>query len=172
MTRLIVISIFFFFNDTATTEIYTLSLHDALPIYRGLQGEVRSDDRGGAGGRPGRGGGRRRGRGRRGCSRRGADGVHRHPEERRREEDSGDQGDPGDHQPGLEGSQGPGGRRARHGEGRRVQAGSGRDQEEARGSGRGRRTEVVTSYLLVYASPSIRSRPPLGPGEAGAFALS
>src|SRR5687767_15997210 len=25
---------FFFFNDTATTEIYTLSLHDALPIYR------------------------------------------------------------------------------------------------------------------------------------------
>src|SRR2546422_4915415 len=27
---------FFFFNDTATTEIYTLSLHDALPIY-GLQ---------------------------------------------------------------------------------------------------------------------------------------
>src|SRR5256885_12364394 len=27
------ISFFFFFNDTATTEIYTLSLHDALPIY-------------------------------------------------------------------------------------------------------------------------------------------
>src|SRR5256885_4503406 len=26
---------FFFFNDTATTEIYTLSLHDALPIYLG-----------------------------------------------------------------------------------------------------------------------------------------
>src|SRR5258708_37164087 len=26
-------SISFFFNDTATTEIYTLSLHDALPIY-------------------------------------------------------------------------------------------------------------------------------------------
>src|SRR5258707_8191269 len=25
---------FFFFNDTATTEIYTLSLHDALPIFR------------------------------------------------------------------------------------------------------------------------------------------
>src|SRR2546422_5324751 len=25
---------FFFFNDTATTEIYTLSLHDALPICR------------------------------------------------------------------------------------------------------------------------------------------
>src|ERR1017187_7523398 len=25
----------FFFNDTATTEIYTLSLHDALPIYEG-----------------------------------------------------------------------------------------------------------------------------------------
>src|SRR2546421_860812 len=29
----IVFSFFFFFNDTATTEIYTLSLHDALPIY-------------------------------------------------------------------------------------------------------------------------------------------
>src|SRR2546430_12516973 len=27
-------SSFFFFNDTATTEIYTLSLHDALPIWR------------------------------------------------------------------------------------------------------------------------------------------
>src|SRR6266849_9197254 len=27
---------FFFFNDTATTEIYTLSLHDALPISRSL----------------------------------------------------------------------------------------------------------------------------------------
>src|SRR5690348_17639266 len=26
---------FFFFNDTATTEIYTLSLHDALPIFLG-----------------------------------------------------------------------------------------------------------------------------------------
>src|SRR2546429_3084788 len=30
-------SIFFFFNDTATTEIYTLSLHDALPIFRGFE---------------------------------------------------------------------------------------------------------------------------------------
>src|SRR2546426_12367294 len=29
---LIVFFFFFFFNDTATTEIYTLSLHDALPI--------------------------------------------------------------------------------------------------------------------------------------------
>src|SRR2546430_13610061 len=27
-------TLFFFFNDTATTEIYTLSLHDALPISR------------------------------------------------------------------------------------------------------------------------------------------
>ena len=30
--RFFVFDIFFFFNDTATTEIYTLSLHDALPI--------------------------------------------------------------------------------------------------------------------------------------------
>src|SRR2546426_10761266 len=28
---------FFFFNDTATTEIYTLSLHDALPIWVGTR---------------------------------------------------------------------------------------------------------------------------------------
>src|SRR3989449_10720305 len=32
MTPPLRISCFFFFNDTATTEIYTLSLHDALPI--------------------------------------------------------------------------------------------------------------------------------------------
>src|SRR5258708_24404810 len=29
--------LFFFFNDTATTEIYTLSLHDALPISRAMK---------------------------------------------------------------------------------------------------------------------------------------
>src|SRR5256885_6966637 len=40
--------IFFFFNDTATTEIYTLSLHDALPIcLRDLGFEVH-DPAGGA----------------------------------------------------------------------------------------------------------------------------
>src|SRR2546430_2096220 len=33
MTPPALYSVFFFFNDTATTEIYTLSLHDALPIY-------------------------------------------------------------------------------------------------------------------------------------------
>src|SRR2546426_11534187 len=31
---IIICSLFFFFNDTATTEIYPLSLHDALPISR------------------------------------------------------------------------------------------------------------------------------------------
>src|SRR2546427_7888483 len=31
--------VFFFFNDTATTEIYTLSLHDALPIFERRQGK-------------------------------------------------------------------------------------------------------------------------------------
>src|SRR2546430_5901767 len=30
-------SFFFFFNDTATTEIYTLSLHDALPIWLSIR---------------------------------------------------------------------------------------------------------------------------------------
>src|SRR2546427_5171385 len=33
-------SVFFFFNDTATTEIYTLSLHDALPISSHHGGEM------------------------------------------------------------------------------------------------------------------------------------
>ena len=50
---------FFFFNDTATTEIYTLSLHDALPIlggqligfqsYRGGAGKLAGDQSGRAG---------------------------------------------------------------------------------------------------------------------------
>src|SRR5687768_18580749 len=47
---------FFFFNDTATTEIYTLSLHDALPISEdgGLQARERVADL-----RPGASGGAR-----------------------------------------------------------------------------------------------------------------
>src|SRR3989442_11588391 len=36
---------FFFFNDTATTEIYTLSLHDALPISRAAAGSIPSMSR-------------------------------------------------------------------------------------------------------------------------------
>src|SRR2546427_12433370 len=46
---------FFFFNDTATTEIYTLSLHDALPIYqrqspeRNREGRCRSEPDDGSG---------------------------------------------------------------------------------------------------------------------------
>src|SRR5260221_14301629 len=44
MLRRLPHSPFFFFNDTATTEIYTLSLHDALPIYRAwLPKAVRAD---------------------------------------------------------------------------------------------------------------------------------
>src|SRR2546429_6522686 len=42
MLSLHTIFIFFFFNDTATTEIYTLSLHDALPIYHNIMTPVRS----------------------------------------------------------------------------------------------------------------------------------
>src|SRR2546430_16204649 len=37
--RTFVYVIFFFFNDTATTEIYTLSLHDALPISAHVDGD-------------------------------------------------------------------------------------------------------------------------------------
>src|SRR2546426_8663289 len=36
------IRVFFFFNDTATTEIYTLSLHDALPISRSRRAGCRA----------------------------------------------------------------------------------------------------------------------------------
>src|SRR3712207_8590140 len=36
-TILVVSLLYFFFNDTATTEIYTLSLHDALPILPGVR---------------------------------------------------------------------------------------------------------------------------------------
>src|SRR2546422_1533976 len=50
---------FFFFNDTATTEIYTLSLHDALPIYRGARGDPVADGARAAACRP-RGAPRRR----------------------------------------------------------------------------------------------------------------
>src|SRR2546430_10114568 len=45
-----VVSFLFFFNDTATTEIYTLSLHDALPIYHAIRCDA--DRRGGDGERP------------------------------------------------------------------------------------------------------------------------
>src|SRR2546430_17728763 len=40
MVRSVAIVSFFFFNDTATTEIYTLSLHDALPIWKGPRNSV------------------------------------------------------------------------------------------------------------------------------------
>src|SRR5256886_5248995 len=39
--RCLDVSVFFFFNDTATTEIYTLSLHDALPISVRAAGHAR-----------------------------------------------------------------------------------------------------------------------------------
>src|SRR3712207_9075305 len=41
LVRILFLFVIFFFNDTATTEIYTLSLHDALPISAGSG----SDDR-------------------------------------------------------------------------------------------------------------------------------
>src|SRR2546426_7801176 len=37
VTHSLLLFYFFFFNDTATTEIYTLSLHDALPISRAAE---------------------------------------------------------------------------------------------------------------------------------------
>src|SRR2546430_12644985 len=41
--RRLYMSFFFFFNDTATTEIYTLSLHDALPISIGQEASARTE---------------------------------------------------------------------------------------------------------------------------------
>src|SRR6185312_16789108 len=40
----LVFLLLFFFNDTATTEIYTLSLHDALPIFQRLSRWFRLSD--------------------------------------------------------------------------------------------------------------------------------
>src|SRR5215510_16251499 len=40
LTDFVFLTVFFFFNDTATTEIYTLSLHDALPISAAMAGGV------------------------------------------------------------------------------------------------------------------------------------
>src|SRR2546426_11393952 len=41
MQRIVIVRLnFFFFNDTATTEIYTLSLHDALPIWPALHAQT------------------------------------------------------------------------------------------------------------------------------------
>src|SRR3989475_2893378 len=49
MTPTTLFTPFFFFNDTATTEIYTLSLHDALPIYLPTGGKTISSVGGTAG---------------------------------------------------------------------------------------------------------------------------
>src|SRR3712207_8466344 len=51
MSALLGLSVFVYFNDTATTEIYTLSIHDALPISRG--GGLRGDRRRRGAGRDG-----------------------------------------------------------------------------------------------------------------------
>src|SRR2546430_15749541 len=45
MSLLLLVTFFFFFNDTATTEIYTLSLHDALPISVSAGGRTRVKQR-------------------------------------------------------------------------------------------------------------------------------
>src|SRR5258705_13932937 len=44
IVRLVLSSFFFFFNDTATTEIYTLSLHDALPIFMSNVRHISQED--------------------------------------------------------------------------------------------------------------------------------
>src|SRR5205809_8110788 len=43
-TTFLLFFVFFFFNDTATTEIYTLSLHDALPISNDYEAARRKND--------------------------------------------------------------------------------------------------------------------------------
>src|SRR5437764_10191051 len=49
MSSLLPLLVFFFFIETATTEIYTLSLHDALPIYRARAGVARAGRQAGGG---------------------------------------------------------------------------------------------------------------------------
>src|SRR3989441_13201088 len=49
MSTIVISSFFFFFNDTATTEIYTLSLHDALPIWEIVFGFTSADNAGNGG---------------------------------------------------------------------------------------------------------------------------
>src|SRR5207245_10009590 len=44
-SHMILFFFFFFFNDTANTEIYTLSLHDALPIWIDVHRAVREKER-------------------------------------------------------------------------------------------------------------------------------
>src|SRR5271157_6003054 len=46
MSKFLYLFCFFFFNDTATTEIYTLSLHDALPILSEQSGPAAPKPRG------------------------------------------------------------------------------------------------------------------------------
>src|SRR5256885_2745460 len=75
------ISLFFFFNDPATTEIYTLPLHDALPILR-ARDERRDDHRQGDGHDLHRRSAAREGRDRRGGHRRGT-GRRRRPQDRK-----------------------------------------------------------------------------------------
>src|SRR2546430_15433992 len=55
VTSYIVLFYFFFFNDTATTEIYTLSLHDALPISKTAGAQLASPCSHGSGPIPGNG---------------------------------------------------------------------------------------------------------------------
>src|SRR5205809_6197183 len=66
----------FFFTDPAPTEIYTLSLHDALPIYHRAERQVAAGrqppGRAGVGARPGRGVADPRGRG--------GEGIRRNPD--------------------------------------------------------------------------------------------
>ncbi len=80
---------------------------------------------------------------------RGADRVHRHPGQGRRQEDQRHQGSPHDHRPRPEGSQGSGRSRAEAGEGRRGQGRGREDQEGARG-GRGRcRDQVIRPIRTI-----------------------
>src|SRR5574342_1360646 len=54
MTK-VFLAVFFFFNDTATTEIYTLSLHDALPDLAECRRDQRQSTLAGCGSGDGRG---------------------------------------------------------------------------------------------------------------------
>ena len=118
--------------------------------------------------------GRRAGCRRRRCCRagRGADGVHRHPGQGRRQEDQRHQGDPHHHRPWAEGSQGSGRGRAEDREGRREQGRGREDQEDARGcraplSRSSKTLHWTTPRRPVSAGPDAG----LGLGRAGIRAI-
>src|SRR6266481_4225935 len=152
---------FFFFNDTATTEIYTLSLHDALPIYRRAHRPAPhpAHAHGGARGRPPRG---------HPLSRREAlSGAHAGARRARNRPHPPDPGAPGSHWLPRRGRSAvcrapPGSRRLHAGAGRRASClpapGAARRASEADTSGERPRARMGSAVAAGHAAPARGAR--------------